>query len=183
MCRLLKLLLGNGMLWVAAVFSIGQAATPKDGASADSDFFENRIRPILVERCYQCHSAEKKQSKGGLKLDSRDDVLKGGHGGPAVIPGRPEGSLLIRAIRRTDKDLKMPPAADDALTPAQVQDFVAWVKLGLPFPGPAGAPSPDVHPSLDLVKARQFWSFRPLKDPPLPKVKQPDWPQDSIDRF
>src|SRR5437016_11633889 len=157
MFRLSKPLLSGGLLWIASVFSIGQAAEPKNGASADIEFFENRIRPILVERCYKCHSADKKQSKGGLKLDSRDHVLKGGDSGPVVIPGRPEGSLLIRAIRRTDKDLKMPPAADDTLTPAQVQDFVAWVKMGLPFPGTAGAA--DVNPSIDLVKARRFWSF------------------------
>src|SRR5438067_1461222 len=128
MFRLSKPLLASGMLWVAAVFSIGQAAAPKDIPSAGSEFFENRIRPVLVERCYKCHSGAMKQSKGGLKLDSREHVLKGGDSGPAVVPGRPEGSLLIRAIRRTDKDLKMPPAADNKLSPAQVEDFVAWIK-------------------------------------------------------
>ncbi len=183
MFRLSKPLFVSGLLWVAAVSSIGRAAPQKDGSSAGVEFFENRIRPVLIERCYKCHSAERKQSKGGLRLDSRDHVLKGGDSGAAVIPGRAEGSLLIRAIRRTDNDLKMPPADDDKLTPAQVEDFVAWVKMGLPFPTTTIAHGPDANPSIDLVKARQFWSFQPLKNPPLPKVKQASWPQNPLDRF
>src|SRR5438874_9732820 len=125
MYRLSKPLFAGGILWVAAVLSIARAAAPKDNVNADIEFFENKIRPVLVERCYKCHSTASKKSKGGLKLDSRGQVLKGGDSGPAVIPGAPESSLLIRAIRRTETALMMPPPAEDKLTPAQVQDFAA----------------------------------------------------------
>src|SRR5436305_221645 len=112
-----------GLVSIVALLAVGPASAQKD-----IDFFENRIRPVLVERCAKCHSAERKQSKGGLKLDSREHILKGGDSGAAVIPGDPERSLLIRAIRRTDKEHQMPPGKDDHLTPAQIQDFAAWVK-------------------------------------------------------
>jgi Protein of unknown function (DUF1553)/Protein of unknown function (DUF1549)/Planctomycete cytochrome C len=171
-----------GLLWVAVVFCVGRADAQQDSTRADIEFFENKIRPVLVERCAKCHSAQSKQNKGGLRLDSRDQLLKGGRSGPAAISGDPERSLLIRAIRRIDDDLKMPPEVDDKLNPVQVQDFVAWVKMGLPFPSAKGA-KPLANPSVDLAEARRFWSFQPLKNPPLPKVKQTNWPLDPIDQF
>src|SRR4051794_2499309 len=142
-----------------------RAATP-----AESDFFENKVRPVLVEKCYSCHSATKQ--KGDLRLDSRESILKGGQTGPAAIAGQPEKSLLVRAVRRTDPNLKMPPG-DAALSAEQIQDFAAWVKLGLPFPNSANVAS---KPGIDFDAARRFWSLQPPKDVPVPKVKQADWP-------
>src|SRR5215218_5254908 len=80
---------------------------PLRATPADRDFFENKIRPVLVEKCYSCHSAAKQ--KGGLRLDSREGILKGGASGAAAIPGSPDRSLLIRAVRRAEGDLQMPP--------------------------------------------------------------------------
>ena len=164
-------------LWTTFLLFTGTAMAEQPDR-AGIEFFENKIRPVLVERCYKCHSDAKKQSKGGLKLDSREQLLKGGEKGPAVIPGNPDRSLIIKAIRRTDQELAMPPKEDDQLTPTQIQDLVAWVKMGLPYPADS-----TTKPAIDLAEARKFWSFQPLKEAPLPKVKQAEWPQGSIDRF
>jgi Protein of unknown function (DUF1553)/Protein of unknown function (DUF1549)/Planctomycete cytochrome C len=171
-----------GLFVVAVVLSSERAAGQQNDGRADIEFFEKKIRPVLVDRCYKCHSEAKKQSKGGLKLDTRQHILEGGQTGPAVDPGNPENSLLVRAIRRTHDDLKMPPGKDDPLTPAQIQDFVVWVKRGVKYPA-EDTSRPPGKTSVDLVAARRFWSFQPLKDPPLPKVKQTDWPQGPIDHF
>src|SRR3954469_12530947 len=96
------------------------------------EFFENRIRPILAERCYECHSAQSRKTKGGLLLDTRDGVLKGGDSGPAVVLGAPEKSTLIRAVKYGDKDLQMPPK--HRLDPEQVADLEKWVRMGAPDP-------------------------------------------------
>ncbi len=145
-------------------------------------FFEAKIRPVLVERCYPCHSAESGKLKGGLRLDHREGMFKGGDGGPSLVPGKPDESPLIEAIRYKDDSLRMPPK--EPLTPEQVADFETWVKRGAPDPRedvPAGA-SP-VRPALDLAKAREFWSFRPVANPPVPPVKDGRWPRGDVDRF
>src|SRR5262245_13607174 len=106
--------------------------TDRDGI----EFFEKKIRPVLVERCYSCHSAEAKKVKGELYVDSREGLLKGGELGPAIVAGDPDKSLLIKAIRYTDEELKMPPKG--RLTKEVVADFEAWVKRGAPDPRAKG---------------------------------------------
>src|SRR2546426_8759389 len=97
------------------------------------EFFEKKIRPVLESNCYMCHSSHSKKLQGGLLLDSREGVLKGGNSGqPAIRPGDPDNSLLIKAIRYSDPKLQMPPAGQ--LRPEQVKDFEAWVKMGAPDP-------------------------------------------------
>ena len=146
---------------LAVLLFVGRASAQDESA----DFFENKIRPVLVERCFKCHGTE---AKGGLRLDSREHLLK------AVVPGKPESSLLIRAIQRTDKNLQMP-KGEDSLTPDQIQHFVAWIKMGAPYP--------STKAPVDLTAARRFWSFQPLKNSAIPKVKQTTWPQGAIDQF
>jgi len=115
------------------------------------EFFEQKIRPVLVDTCYQCHGPEAADAgklKGGLRLDSREALLKGGESGkPAVVPGNAEGSLLIRALRHTDPDLAMPPKKK--LGDRQIADFVTWVNLGAPDPrvaaSEAGKPKADAQ--------------------------------------
>src|SRR5437899_9417434 len=103
------------------------------GAGADDfEFFEKKIRPLLAENCYKCHSAQSEKLKGGLLLDSRDGVLKGGETGPAIIPGEPEKSLLIKAVRYTDKELQMPPK-DKKLSDRQIADLRIWIQMGVPW--------------------------------------------------
>src|SRR5213593_36057 len=97
----------------ASVLAVLAAATGTHCALAASDerveFFESRVRPLLIERCYECHSAKAAKVKGGLMVDSREQLLKGGDSGPAIVPGHPEKSLLIKAVHYADKDLQMPP--------------------------------------------------------------------------
>src|SRR5687767_10597891 len=117
---------------VALMFAVLTA--PPEGI----EFFEKRIRPVLAEHCYECHSATSKKVKGELLLDTRESVLKGGENGPAIVPGDPEKSLLIKAVRYADADLQMPPK-DKKLTSSQIADLEAWVKMGAPDPRTNGA--------------------------------------------
>ena len=146
-----------------------------------TEFFERKIRPVLVESCYECHSPGAKKIKGGLVLDSRAGVQKGGDTGPAITPGDPEASLLIQAIRHTDPELTMPKQK----LPAQViADFEAWVKMGAPDPRVEDTvAAAQAKSAIDWNKAREWWSFRPIQKPAAPAVKQKRWPVNDIDRF
>src|SRR5687768_13005210 len=124
-------------------------------------FFESKIRPVLVERCYECHSTEAKKIKGGLVLDSREGWMKGGDTGTAVVPGDPEKSLLIQAIRYLDEDLQMPPKAKDQLSSKQVADFEEWVRMGAPDPR-TQQKAVAATKSDPLREGRDFWSFKPV---------------------
>jgi hypothetical protein len=152
-------------------------AAPVDAEGLE--FFEKKIRPVLIDKCYSCHSAEAKKLKAGLRLDTREGTLKGGESGAAsVLPGDPDHSVLIKAIRAgKDDDLRMPPKGD-RLAPEVVADFEAWVRRGAPDPRGGGEPK-----GLDLAKARQHWAFQPPKDAPIPDVKQKDWGRSPIDAF
>ena len=151
--------------WIALLF-VGLSLRAAEGFSPEGlEFFEKRIRPVLVAHCYECHSAEHKTRKGGLLLDSRAALLRGGDSGPAVVVGQPEKSLLVRAIHRTDNDLRMPPKKD--LSAEQIRDFEAWIKMGLPDPRVANAA--EALPEKPTVSdAKDFWSFRPLQVQPVP---------------
>ena len=126
----------------------------------DTAFFESKSRPILVERCYECHSAEKKQ-KGGLLLDTKEGTLKGGDTGPALVAGDPAKSLLITAVKWTDKGLQMPPKKQ--LSEEQIADLEAWVKMGAPDPRGGARALTRIEQHLD--DAKKHWSFQPV--PPL----------------
>ncbi len=121
-------------------------------SSEGVEFFEKRIRPILAGSCYSCHSVESKKSKGGLLLDTRDNLLKGGDSGPALVAGYPEKSLLIRAVRQTDEQLRMPPK--EKLTAAAVADLEAWVQMGAPDPRGSAPGKVLSKIGVDLEKAR-----------------------------
>ena len=114
-------------------FAFVSAARADDGATKEGvAYFEQHIRPLLAERCYACHSSREKKQKGGLLLDSRAGWAQGGDQGPAVIPGDLDASLLIRAVRYTDPDLRMPP--DRPLPKEAVARLEQWVKMGAPDP-------------------------------------------------
>ena len=134
-----------------------------------SDFFEKKIRPVLVKDCYKCHSAEGGRIKGGLRLDTRDGLLKGGDSGPAIVPGNPDSSLLIRAVRYRDRNLQMPPD-DKKLPAAQIADLEAWVRMGAPDPR-ADAPNKYGAAPTD---PKQHWSFQPIFKPIIPDFRK-DW--------
>ncbi len=149
-------------------------------SSEGLEFFEKKIRPILAEQCFECHSAEKKV-KGGLRLDSREGWAKGGESGPAIVPGAPDKSLLLRAVRYTDKDLQMPPKRK--LSPEQLAAFEQWVKLGAPDPRTAVAAVEVKKIGMTLEEGRKFWSYQPVKAAAAPVIKDTAWPRSDIDRF
>jgi cytochrome c553 len=152
------------------------ADTPKLTAQ-QTQFFENKIRPLLSAECYQCHSHQAERVKGGLYLDSREGVLKGGKTGPAIVPGHPEKSLLIRAVSYKDPDLEMPPKGD-MLTDQQIADLTAWVKMGAPDPRMASATPTNWNAS-----AKSHWAWQPVRSPAVPAVKKAGWCQTPVDNF
>lgn len=157
------------------------ADEPQQLTPAQKDFFENKIRPILSENCYKCHSLEQGKSKGDLTLDTREGLLKGGKDGKVIIPGKPGESMLIRAVSYTDPDLEMPPKGDK-LTPQQVADLTAWVKMGAPDAREVSATSTNKLTGLNS-KARNHWAYQPVKQPELPAVKNSRWLATPVDAF
>lgn len=151
----------------------------EDRAEGDA-FFEKEIRPLLSENCWGCHGEEK--TRGGLRLTARETILSGGETGPAIVPGKPDGSLLIRAISYTG-DLKMPPKTK--LSDPQIAALTKWVQMGAPWPGPSTASSQPTATSAPAITdaQRQFWSFQKPQATPPPMVKQTEWPRSDIDRF
>jgi hypothetical protein len=134
-------------------------------------FFETSVRPLLVEQCFKCHG-DKKQW-GGLRLDSRESLLRGGESGAAIVPGKPDKSLLISAVRQADDDLRMPKGGK--LTQRQIAELVRWVEMGAPFPEATGTVQRKRDPN--------HWSFQPPAAAPVPGVKNSAWPQSPLDHF
>ena len=147
---------------LATALLSGVGATPcgaKEIPEADLRFFENRIRPILVEHCYECHSEEAGKRKGGLWLDRRAGWEDGGDSGPSAIVHDVEGSLLIKTVRYTDPDLEMPP--EGKLSPQDISDLETWVAKGLP--DPRDKMMDESGEGFDLEKRKQYWSYQPRK--------------------
>jgi hypothetical protein len=160
--------------------NLGAVAEAKKFAPEQLDFFEEKIRPVLAEQCFKCHSTTGEKIKGGLVLDTREATIKGGDTGPGVVVGDPNKSLIIEAIRYSDEDLQMPPK--HRLSPEQVKDFEEWVRMGLPDPRD-GTVKVVLTPSDNLDEARKFWSLQPVKESPVPEVKDSGWARNDIDRF
>ncbi len=159
--------------WIAVVACAASGALLAAPPSAEQiDFFEKRVRPLLTERCYECHSAEKK-TKGGLALDSRETTIKGGDTGPALVAGNPETSLLIEAVRYKNHDLQMPPKRQ--LSESEVKTLEEWVKMGAPDPREAVQVVKRGR-TIDIKEGRKFWSFTPLarvEPPAFPPLASP----------
>ena len=173
----------SGFLALLSVCALSAFCRAEEPSAAGIQFFESKIRPVLVERCYKCHSAESEKLKGGLRVDTRDALLKGGTTGPAVVPGDLEKSLLVKAIRYTDDEMLMPPKGK--LPPGQVADFEAWVKMGAPDPrtGPGAPIAEKPKPAINYDEARKLWQFQPPQDHPIPKVANEAWAKSPIDKF
>ncbi|GAC1467092.1 MAG: PSD1 and planctomycete cytochrome C domain-containing protein [Isosphaeraceae bacterium] len=150
--------------------------------SASIEFFESKIRPLLVEKCLSCHGTEKQ--KGGLRLDSREAVLKGGDSGPALVPGDLEGSLLIEAVRYQGEP-QMPPKGK--LKGDEVEALGHWVKMGAPWPETSSLATTRAKENSKTPTPRAdplgHWAFRPVSEPAIPTVKDPSLARGAIDRF
>lgn len=170
---------------LAALLLAARPCRADESESASRERFEKEIRPVLVERCYECHNSTT-QKKGGLALDCREALLAGGDSGPAIIPGSPDKSRLIRAIAHADSKLKMPkggPKLDDKV----VASFSRWIQSGAFDPRDRAPTAQQLaqQTGWEAVRARrmQWWSFQPIVRPPLPPVGDAHWPVNPVDRF
>ena len=157
------------VLWIVAAVAVGQDKV---------EHFEMQVRPVLAKNCYGCHT---QSAMGGLRMDSREALLKGGKSGPAVVEGKPEQSLLIRVIDHSHDRLKMPPSGK--ISPEEIRLLSNWVRDGAVFPSKS-VPAIEVGSDVELSAAqRSFWSFQPIKKLGLPAVKNSKWARGAIDRF
>jgi len=148
-------------LAVVMLAGMWSAVTFAADAPPDTAFFENKIRPLLVEHCYDCHSGAK--TKGGLSLETKAGWSKGGDNGAAIVPGKPDESLLIQAVRYADVDLAMPPKNKGGkLSNTQIAALEEWVRMGAPDPREAVAKIGGMN----AAEARAWWAFQPLPAPP-----------------
>jgi len=167
----------------ALCIAMGASAAPLFGAAVKLDpehleFFEKKIRPVLVDQCYKCHSAGEK-IKGDLVLDTREGLLVGGQSGPAIVPKKPEKSLLIKVIKHEDPDLAMPPK-EPKLADNVIADFEQWIRMGAPDPREA---TEHKIAAVDFEKAREHWAFKPVTKPAVPKAADKKFVQSPIDAF
>lgn len=145
------------------------------------EFFEKKIRPVLVDKCYSCHSEKADKVKGGLVLDTREGIRRGGDSGPAVIPGNLKESILIQAIRYADKDFAMPPEKKGGKLPdAVIKDFEEWVKMGAPDPRDGAA---AVVKKFDADAAKQWWAYQLPKSAAAPQPRDASWARSDVDKF
>lgn len=168
------------LICLTAILSIGTSSLHASEATESKQLFDKHVLPMLKQHCYRCHSHETKKSRGGLVVDSKNGLLKGGDSGPAVVPGQPEKSLLLKAICYTEEDLRMPPKgklADEVI--AHVEN---WIKLGAEDSRQVVAGTPRKH--FEITDAdRNHWAFQPLAKTNIPAVGKKDWCRNQIDHF
>lgn len=155
---------------------VGRVAAEAPSA-AEIEFFEAEIRPVLVEHCLECHSSSSKSLKASLQLDHRDGLLTGGDSGPAIVPGKPEDSLLLKALKYDG--VEMPPKG--RLAPEIVSNFEQWIRMGAP--DPRERPAQTGVAKFDFLQASKLWSFQPPHRSKAPDLKQSEWRQQDLDRF
>ncbi|CAN5821755.1 PSD1 and planctomycete cytochrome C domain-containing protein [soil metagenome] len=169
------------ILTFCAGFLLALSCPGYEPKAADSEFFEKNIRPLFVEHCHDCHSSTADRVRGGLRLDSREDWLRGGDLGPAIEPGDPQNSLLMSVLNHEDALLKMPPKGK--LPEREIALLGRWIEMGAP--GPMGDLHRPVKPaaSVDLERGMEFWAFQRPQDPAIPEVVDADWPRNGLDSF
>ncbi len=142
-------------------------------------FFERKVRPLLSEHCFECHSSKAKTVHGGLRLDDAASIRKGGDSGEVVVAGKPNESLLIETVRY-DSDIQMPPKGK--LTDREIEVLEEWIRSNAIFPDPT-EPVAGASGEVDYESGRQFWAFQPVRVQPLPLIVNTDWPRSRIDAF
>jgi len=166
-------------LIIALLALLGATAHADDGAEREA-FFESKVRPILTDRCFGCHSARASKFKGNLALDSLEGILKGGDLGPAVEPGDPVESLLIQAVGYDDESLKMPPK--QKLPDEEIAVLRRWVAEGPTFPKSVASPAAKTR-GIDFAEARKHWAYQPARRLEPPRVEDAAWPTTPVDSF
>lgn len=167
---------------VCTVLVLGSIASANQETNSKEqfEFFEKRVRPILVERCYECHGA--KEASGGLRLDHRDGLIVGGDSGAALVPNNPDASLMVRAVKYSDADLQMPPTG--AIPATEIAVLEEWIRSGAADPRDSIPELENNKPTgMSIADGKEFWSMLPLSDPAIPQVRDADWVQSPIDAF
>jgi hypothetical protein len=176
--------MGEAMHRFRAVFVLSCfALAPLRGADPTPEqieFFEKNVRPVLAGKCYGCHNSKMKTPLGGLRLDTRAGVLQGGDSGKAIIPGDAAASRLVQAISYTQA-LKMPPSGK--LPDDEIQKLSKWIELGAPDPRSDEPAAGPVKKGYDFSESRRFWAFQPVRNAPVPKVRNQAWVRTSVDAF
>ncbi|MFN3325233.1 MAG: PSD1 and planctomycete cytochrome C domain-containing protein [Bryobacteraceae bacterium] len=162
----------------AAIFGLLIAGVVSANPPEAVEFFEKKVRPVLANNCFACHTASK---MGGLRLDSREAILAGGKSGAAIEPGAPERSLLLAVVEGRHERLKMPPQG--SLSAEDVRTLQQWIAAGALWPEPASAPRTANHGPALTPEQRAFWSFQPVRRPTPPQVKNESWIRTPVDRF
>ncbi len=180
--RLIHRAAALGAMIVALYSGPVLAADAPSPSPAQLQFFESKVRPVLVENCQKCHGEKKQESS--LRLDSRAAILTGGDRGPAVVPEKPDDSLLLKAVNH-EADLEMPPKPSRQLSKEQIANLTTWVKSGAAWPGDqATAGFTPRRPGMKITdRDRAHWAFQPVKRPSLPPVKETAWVANPIDAF
>src|SRR5262245_49615214 len=160
-------------LFLATTPMFLSAQSPRD-TGPQCEFFEKKIRPLLVNNCYTCHSADT-NSKGGLRVDDRNGLLHGGNSGPAIVPGDIEKSQLLKRVTNKDEKKRMPQEAK-ALSEEQIADLTSWIKSGAVWPAAAVPASlGKLKPEFEKLK-KEHWAWQPLTNPKAPDVRDTTWP-------
>lgn len=176
--------------WSAVVLPlVGHALLPLPAQAlvVDDEFFERRVRPVLAEHCYECHSGDADRLRAELRVDGRGWLLKGGESGPAIEPGEVTASLLLQAVRQDEPDLAMPPRS--RLSDQQIRDLELWVEAGAPWPGADQAPLAADGDGAGgqwfdkAARLREHWSWQPMQRTEPPTVADEAWPRSPLDRF
>lgn len=163
---------------ICVMMSVPAELNAEDAASAGMEFFERKIRPILIQHCYECHSSDSKNVKGGLLLDTREVTLAGGESGPTVVPGKLDESLILDALRY--ESFEMPPSG--RLSDTVIADFEKWIAMGAPDPREGQTVRPEA-PVIDIEQARDFWAFQPPTRHRPPEVADDAFISRPLDAF
>jgi hypothetical protein len=156
-------------------------STPPKFTPNQIEFYQQKVQPILADNCFKCHSHQAEKIKGSLVIDSREGLLQGGDTGPAAQPGEPDASLLIKAVRRLDENLQMPPKK--TLAEEQIALLAEWIKMGAPYPE-TGVLAPNLAKGRRATtQDRGWWSFQPVRKVSVPEVKDGGWSRNPIDNF
>ena len=164
-----------------AILNVSLSMSASDLDPESLEYFESKIRPLLAENCYKCHSVDSERIKGGFLIDSKPGILKGGESGPAIIPGDAKNSRLIQMVERHPDFEAMPPKS--SLSQSEINSLITWIDRGAPDPRLQETVAADSLSNFNLEERKQWWSLQPVEKPPVPQVEDQSWPANEYDHF